>query len=451
MKIQHLLFLVIFFFLFNSCKKENEENIPVINDPFPSELEDRYIVFFLTNTSIDQADRLNTGKDADTRFTFVGEIPQIFGAIQENSPYKYAFGLPGPMLLTQSIEEMRYQINKAFDIAEKYNVPVYFQLDDCDNYTPEFGNGADPKFYKNPNWCEWTSFPADGEQWGGESNGRLPYFWYNWGQWMRAEAFPCFQSPGFREFVVNQLKEGVLKPLNEKYKKLVSEGREYLFAGMAIGWETHIPDYSTNNTILNVRANNLPINVLKGDKMKIWEATEYGYNSLNILGKKEYDRQTLYNVIHDYSELLAKTAFESGIPKHKIFTHTVGFMSHFTNLQTTFAPPIWCAVNEYSIPGFTLNPITCKYNLNTLTSEIANADPSQKFFACAEGYSCGVDGSFYQADEYFKSMFGNGAALITVFGWGREPSSSAYAVSHNKKNPFVLAAKKWLDMTSQVE
>jgi hypothetical protein len=445
------MFFFLFLLLIGCACEEDSIGQNITKDPFPVDLKNRYIVFFLTNTSVDQADRINTGKDADNRYTFVGELPQIFGQIKENSPYKYAYGLPGPMLLTQSVEQMQYIINKAFDIAEKNNVPVYFQLDDCNNYTPEFGDDASPKFYDNPKWCEWISFADSTEVWGGQSNGRLPYFWFNWGAWMHAEAFPCFQDEGFRDFVVTQLKEGVLKPLNKRYKKLVSENREYLFAGMAIGWETHIPDYSKNNTILNVSSDDLPINVLEGDQMKEWEAREYGYNSLQLLGKSQYDRQTLYSVIHDYTELLAKTVFESGIPKNKIFTHIVGFMSYYTNLKTTFAPPIWTAVNNYSIPGFTLNPITCKYNLRTLKTEIELADDSQKFFACVEGYSRGVNGSFYQADEYFKSMFGNGAALVSVFGWGREPSTSMYAVSHSKNSPFVKAAKKWLSIANKNE
>lgn len=446
-----LVILLVSIILGISCKKENVGNSTDLTDPYPSNLENRYIVFFLTNTSVDQADRLNSGKDADTKYTFVEEIPKIFGAIQKNSPYKYAFGLPGPMLLTQSVEEMKYQVNKAFDIAEKYNVPVYFKLDDVTNYTTEFGNGSNPKYYENPEWCEWISFPKDNEKWGGQSNGRLPYFWFNWGAWMHAEAFPCFQSQGFRDFITNQIKNGVLDPLNKRYQKLCDEGREYLFAGLTVGWETHIPDYSINNAVLNVNSEKLPFNILKGDQMKIWEASEYGYNSLNILGYTEYNRDALFQVIHDYIEMNAKTVYESGIPKHKIFTHTVGFMSYYTDLQTTFAPPIWTAVNEYSTPGFTLNPITCKYNLNVLISEIKNADKGQNHFACAEGYSRGIDGSFIQADNYFDSMFGNGAALVAVFGWGREPSTSKYAVSHSKNSPFVMAAKKWLEMTTAVK
>lgn len=414
------------------------------NSGIESQPEDRYIVFFLTNTSIDQAVGGNTGKDANSSYNFISELPHLFGSMSESRRFKYAFGLPGPMLLTQSVSEMQVQVNKAFDAAEKYNVPVYFQLDDCNNYTTQFGNGGSPKFYDNPDWVEWISFPQAGEKWGGQSKGRAPYYWFNWGNWMHAEAFPSFQSPGFRDFVVDRLKNGVLNPVNKRYQKLKDEGRAYLFAGLAVGWETHIPDYSSSNTILSVNPNSLPINVLKGDQMQLWEASKYGYNSLSILGKDEYDLNTLYKVIHDYSELLSKTAFESGIPRNKIFTHTVGLMSANPDLKTTFAPPIWVAVNEYSIPGFTMSPVSCPYDIGTLKSEIQKADPKQENFVNAEGYSIGVDNNFEQADEYFNSMFGNGALMVTVYGWGREPATSAFAVSHSENSPFVRAAKKWL-------
>jgi len=406
--------------------------------------EERYIVFFLTNTSVDQADSENIGRDANPAYTFVGELPQIFGAITADAPYKYAFGLSGPMLLTQSVQQMQYQVNKAFDIAEKYNVPVYFQLDDINNYTVEFGSDANPKFYENPSWCEWVAFPGAGETWGGQANGRLPYYWFNWGNWMHAKAFPNLQSPGFRAFVKSQLENGVLPVLNTRYNQLKTKGKAYLFAGMAIGWETHIPDYSADNTLYNVNPAALPVNANLGDQMQPWEAGKLGYAALHTLGYTAYDKERLYQVIHDYSELLAKTVYDSGIPREKIFSHIVGIKSAHPNLSTTFAPPIWTAVNDYSIPGFTLSPVSCPYNLNTLKAEINLADAQQANFANVEGYSIGVNGSFAQADAYFGDMFGHGAAMVAVFGWGREPATSDFAVSHSPASPFVQAAKKWL-------
>lgn len=434
------------------CKKPveqlvNQNKIDKIQQTSTTDLtaeQERYIVFFLTNTSVDQADSENTGKDANSAYTFVGELPQIFGALNPDAPYKYAFGLPGPMLLTQSVEQMQYQVNKAFDIAEKYNVPVYFQLDDINNYTTQFGSGATPKFYNDPAWCEWVNFPSGGETWGGQSNGRLPYFWFNWGNWMHAQAFPNLESPGFRAFIKSQLENGVLSVLNTRYNQLKANGKGYLFAGMAIGWETHIPDYSSDNTLYNVNPSSLPVNAILGDQMQSWEAGKFGYAALHTLGYTAYNKDRLYQVIHDYSEFLAKTAYDTGIPRAKIFSHIVGIKSSQPGLSTTFAPPIWTAVNNYSTPGFTLSPVSCPYNLNTLKAEINLVDPQQTNFGNAEGYSIGVNGSFSQADAYFGDMFGHGASMVAVFGWGREDASSAFAVSHSPTSPFVQAAKKWL-------
>jgi hypothetical protein len=422
-------------------KKDKNARLGITGDPIPANA-DKYIVFFLTNTSVEQADKGN-GIDAKPGYTFVGELPILFGNIDPDRNYKYAFGLPGPMLLTQSESEMQEEVNRAFDLAEKYNVPVYFQLDDCNNYTEEFGHGATPKFYENPDWCEWTSFPITGETWGGQSNGRLPYYWFNWGEWMHAKAFPSFASPGFKDFVVRQLKNGVLEPLKNRYNQLKSQGKEYLFAGIAVGWETHIPDYSSDNTILNVKPTNWP-KTAGGEPMALWEANKYGYNSLSKGGSAVYDRDVLYQVIHDYSASLAKEVYLAGIPRQKIFTHMVGFMSNDPSLQTTFAPPIWAAVNEFSVPGFTMSPETCPYNLDNLVSVISNADNMVGHFANAEGYSRGVDRSFQEADNYFDDLFSKGALSVAVFGWGREPATSTFAVSHSPSNPFVQAAQKRL-------
>ncbi|MGQ8337484.1 hypothetical protein ACUNWD_13105 [Sunxiuqinia sp. A32] len=451
---KRVMWLIAFLFLvvcISNCKKddigdstESEKPYPSdLEDPYPSEIEDRYIVFFLTNTSVDQAASMNGGKDANKRYTFVEEIPKIFGELEEDSPYKYAYGLPGPMLLTQSIEEMNYQVNKAFDLAEEFDVPVYFQLDDCNNYTDAFGSGATPKFYENPDWCEWVDFPTAEEDWGGQSHGRLPYYWFNWGSWIHVEAFPCFQSPGFCKFVTTQMQDGVLDPLMQRYNQLIAEGKEYLFAGMAIGWETHIPDYSINNT--NINRNNLPVNSLAGDQMPLWEATEFGYHSLHLKGYDEYSLSALDTVLHDYIELLSKTAYNAGVPKEKIFSHIVGIRSAQNKVISNY-PPIWTAVNDYCIPGFTMSPVTAPYDLYTLTLRIKEADNTQQSFACAEGYARGVDGSFAIADDYFDSMFKKGASLVTVYGWGRAAATSKFAVSHSTDNPFVIAAGKWLGM-----
>lgn len=75
--------------------------------------------------------------------------------------------------------------------------------------------------------------PEEGEEYGGQNKyGELPRFWYNWGSWRVANPVPNFASQKFRELIVHNLKEGFLKPLNERYNKLKKEDKAYLFAGL---------------------------------------------------------------------------------------------------------------------------------------------------------------------------------------------------------------------------
>jgi hypothetical protein len=400
-----------------------------------------------------------TNKRHEEVRAYVKEMEYLHGTIDPDSDRMYAFGVVGPMLLTQSVEEMAEQIHACFDIAEHYNIPVYFQLDDCNNYSTYFGAGAPVKYYEHPSMCEWIAFPEEGEEYGGErAYGELPLFWFNWGRWMAAKPFPNFASPELRALVTENLQIGVLKPLMERYEKLLAEDKGYLFAGMAIGWETHIPDYSPHNNLLNMDPDNPPKDARTGLVMRPWEFAQYGYGALTSLGydqakldaeaeqmgitSQERMREILYGVIHDYSRLLAKTCYEAGVPRHKIYTHIVSYSS-YSGHESTFTPPIWCAVNEYSIPGFTMSPVTCKYDLPTLKRGIFEADPEMPYFANAEGYAAGVNEEDAAA-AYFKELFDAGALNITAFAYG-DPPTQYFTFQRTLDFGYNVALRKWLN------
>ena len=408
---------------------------------------DQYLVLMLTNRHYEEIE------------AFLPEMKYLYG---ENDPERkrlYAFGMPGPMLLTQSVEEMQEQIYAGFEMAEKYDIPVYFQLDDVTNYTTYFGSGAELKFYEHPEMCEWVQFPEEGETYGGEkAYGMLPRFWFNWGQWRYSPAFPNLASEELKAFVKEQLTEGVLTPLNECLERLETEGKEYLFAGMSMGWETHIPDYSEDNPLLIVEKENLPIAFRTSDQMQEWEAGAYGYAALTSLGydqekleeeaeqmglsAEEWRKQLLYEVIHDYSEFLCKTAWDAGIPREKLFTHMVSNAS-YSGQENPFTPPIWCAVNDYSIPGFTMSPVTCKYDISVIKEEIQKADPDMEYWGNVEGYAAGVN---EEADawEYFQEMFGQGALVVSAFGYG-DPPTQYFTFERTEDFGYTKAARRWLE------
>lgn len=74
----------------------------------------------------------------------------------------YAFGTPGPMLITQSVEQIRDQVNGSFAYAKQYDIPVFFQLDDTTNYTTSFGDGAEIKYYEHPRNVRMDAVPRRG-------------------------------------------------------------------------------------------------------------------------------------------------------------------------------------------------------------------------------------------------------------------------------------------------
>jgi len=370
----------------------------------------------------------------------------------------YAIGVIGPMLLNQSVAQMHEQVNHVFDLAEQYNVPVYFQLDDQNNYTTYFGNDAEIKFWEHPQMCEWVAFPEEGEEYGGQNRGwGIPRFWFNWGNWMFAPASPNFADPTFRELMKNNLKEGFLKPCMERYGKLMNENKAYLFAGCAIGWETHIPDMSEANPLITINKEVLP--TYQNEMMQNYEMMPYGYGALHTLGYNQtkleaeaaqagyknvklYRDSILFGVIHDYSEFMAKTAFEAGIPRHKIFSHTVGYASYDPSVSCTFTPPIWCAVNSYCIPGYTMSPITCRYNVKTIKTEIAKYDSINEF-AVAEGYAAGLNEEAMAA-AYFREMFiQNNCRIVTAFGFG-DDFESVFTFKRTPDFGYNIAANKWL-------
>lgn len=448
MKKSRLICIILTFLLgmtvFAGCGgSENDDDLPVQ----PSEVKGmKYITMVFTNKHYEEVE------------SFASEMKVLLGENDAKRERMYAAGYMGPMLLTQSIAQMQAEVNTAFDMAEKFNIPVYFQLDDVNNYTTQFGGGAEVKYWEDPSMCEWIAFPEEGEEYGGQKKyGQLPRFWYNWGNWRVAKAVPNFASPKLRELVVHNLQEGFLKPLNERYSRLKKQGKDYLFAGCAVGWETHIPDYSSDNRLLNVREDNLPHDYSSGAPMLKWELAQYGYGALNSLGynQKKIDEEAngkgissgqhikniLFQVIHDYTELLAKTVNQAGIPREKIYSHTVAARSAMDN-DCTFYPPIWTAVNDYCTPGYTMSPVTCKFNLKKMKKEIYKTDPAINEFAVAEGYAAGFD-TVSKCDSYFVEMFANGARNITCFGYP-DVGVPVFEFRRSPDFPYIISTNNWL-------
>lgn len=383
-------------------------------------------------------------QDADYEST-ISLIKELYGETNPENEVMYAMGVCGPLLLTDSCEVIAEKTEKVFQLAVKHNIPVWFQIDDVNNQYYAYGGesyATADKWYENPENAEKMGF--------GEDAPLAPY-WFNWGSWKKTPAMPCLNSESFVAFIKSQLQNGFLPVLKKWMNTLKELDREYLFAGVSVGWETRIPDYTE-----------IPEGTVDQNGVEITkeERGMTGYRALENLGYKdeasieaeakiqhisaEHLRYNLLSqVVHDYSEMICREIYNIGIEKTKIFTHLVidtRVIENGKNISCN-SPLVSAAVNDYSTPGFTNNYNVSLKRLGTLKTKIAKADATQQHYGIVEGYAMGLNESKKDTVKYFNRLFSSGAIVVAVYGI-QDNSDSVFAVPKTADAPFSQAVRQ---------
>src|SRR5262249_54401884 len=130
--------------------------------------------------------------------------------------------------------------------------------------------------------------------------------------------------------------------------------------------------------------------------------------------------ELLFGVIHDYTAFWAKTVHDAGIPKERIYTHSVAWESVPPNklpgiwmANSSRVPPIWVGVNNDSRPGYTAG--AGQFDPFGMTRLLRGAGDTDGWGA-VEAYVRGVE-SEAAFGQYLRDLFGTGADLIDIFGW----------------------------------
>ena len=155
-------------------------------------------------------------------------------------------------------------------------------------------------------------------------------------------------------------------------------------------------------------------------------------------------------VVHEHMEMLAKTAVDYGFPKEKIFSHIVALESYDNGslVGGTFveSPPIWTSINDYCIPGFTLDQGgAAKYDLKAMRKIFEKYDKEFKYGA-VETYLF----HYPTGNEYIKQLndfIESGATLVSVFGAVSPPDKRSSPFDLNDE--MAKSVRKWLDNGSR--
>ncbi len=382
-------------------------------------------------------------------------LKRLLGPLDPRSSHLYAFSASGLTPLTRSVPFLKTEIDQAFDAAEQEGVPLMLHID------PLYGFGADGetlatdgpavKYWNDPEMREWAEFPVEGH-----FPAHIPRPWFNWGCWVSpASAVPALGSPKFLAFIVKQMREGIADPIVARVTRLQNLGKGYLYAGTNIGWETGMFRYRMD--LPNLPSATLPIPI-SGLKMQPWEATaQLGYASLYWTGwnqeklaaeagRRELPIQTvfddlIFHILHDYNESVAKTLVDAGLPKEQVFTHIVPMSTVDPGNVSTNCPPVWVAVNPYSIPGFTMDSGgAAVYRLTTLKRQIREADPKQEHFAAMESYLAN-EREPTQFKTSIEEIFESGGLRKILFGVFEK--GSKYEM-HPPPDPDTAVIEDWL-------
>jgi hypothetical protein len=241
-------------------------------------------------------------------------------------------------------------VRGAFDVAIGHNVAVHITIEthewgnrpDLWNYSKADKPGYDPKNKANVEWIDFAGTPH-------------PHRYRDWGTAERMAPVICYNSPTVLREVSRLINEVVAPPLKKGLERLKAQGKEHLLAGITVGAEPSLPNY-TNIDKINPRIARL-MDEDKSPKVRL------GYNALANKGYSkdkppEDFARALAQINKEYISYWSRKLAEAGIPTAKMYTHIAAGAGVIGSPMVEFTnAPIEIAFNDYSRPGWTTYPV----------------------------------------------------------------------------------------------
>jgi len=323
------------------------------------------------------------------------ELKERIGAVGDGKSQLLAFGLANPTFDHEP--SLSGRVRGAFQAARKHGIPVYLHFDFHIEWKerPDLWNSFDPK---RPGYNPANARNVEWSDWKGTPN-RLRYL--NWGVPQRIAPQMCVTSPVIRQEITQLVSQGIGPALKPEIDRLKLEGQEYLFAGILVGSEPGIEDYSHPDP----------------ETAKLMEEdgtpkAPLGFNALVSRGYSEKNppkdfRRALAEVNADFVAFCAKQFVDLGIPSSRLYTHVAAPAP-----QESTTAPIWIAFNKYSRPGWTTYPVgPLAADFDAIYSEL------EKHGSPAWGgveANVGIPGSSVRWEAYLARHFNHGATLVGI-------------------------------------
>ncbi|MEL6104913.1 MAG: hypothetical protein AAFU85_02700 [Planctomycetota bacterium] len=300
-------------------------------------------------------------------------------------------------------------IDGAIEAALRHDVSVYITVENLEwenrpdlwNFNDETKPGFDPANVQNVEWMNW-----DGQA--------HPHRYRDWGQPEQMPPVICYNSPAVRR-EVKRLAGRVIGPaIAAGLKKLADADKEYLLAGVTVGAEPALPNYSVIEKLYPRLAKKMDQEGVPRELL--------GFNALTNLGygkdKPPQDfAAALAKVNQDYISLWARQLAQAGVPPNKMYSHVAAGAGVIGSPGVEFTnAPISIAFAESCRPGWTTYPVgPLRDDFGVLYEALAaHGNPP---WASTEATPSGVGPGGVSMREYLRRHFDYGATVV-VFNTG---------------------------------
>jgi hypothetical protein len=325
-----------------------------------------------------------------------GELAERVGMKGDGKTRLLGFGMP---LSTYQLEpHLPTLIRIAFAAARKHDMAVMLHFDFHLRWKnrPDLWNWFDPT---KPGYKPDNKYNVEWHGWAGPPN-KTSYL--NWGVLERLPPNMCFTSKRNRDEITRIVSRVIGPVLREELGKLKAEGKEALFAGVLVGSEPIIDDYS--------KADPERMKMMKEDGVK---AGPLGYRALLDRGfsadhPPDDFHKALADIIQETIAFWCKQFVDAGIPAEKLYPHVAApAPSEMSNA------PIWTAFNKYSRPGWTTYAVTVLgQSFKPLYDELEkHGNPA---WAGVEA-NAGVPGSVVDWETYLAWHYNHGCVVVGVY------------------------------------
>jgi hypothetical protein len=324
-----------------------------------------------------------------------GELTARVGMKGDGKSRLLGFGLPNA---TYELEaQLPSRIRSAFATAREQDMAVMLHFD----FHLAWKNRPDLWNWFDPNKPGYDPSNKDNVEWHGWDGPPNKVCYLNHGVLERRPPSMCFTSKKTRAEVTRIVSRVIGPILREEIAKLKAEGKEALFAGVLVGLEPSIDDYSKPNPEVT--------KMMKEDGVP---ATPLGYRALLNRGFSAANppqdfRKALATIVQETNAFWCKQFVDAGITVDKLYPHVAAPAP----IEMTNAP-IWTAFNKYSRPGWTTYPVeVLGESFKPIYEELEkHGNPA---WAGVEA-NAGMPGSVVDWETYLAWHYNHGCVLVGV-------------------------------------